>query len=452
MNTYSISLPLLSDKMRKGEVSVRELTQRYLQRILEDGTNAVVAVHPNAPNAAEELQVGERDGRLFGIPFMVKDNFSTQGLATTCASPVLRGYEPPFTATAVERLVRQGGILLGKTNMDEFGMGSQTTFSVCGATRNPHDAAYSAGGSSGGSAAAVAAGLCAFALGSDTGGSVRLPASHCGVFGFKPSYGVISRSGLIAYASSLDCVGLLTSSASDASYLMGILSGADEKDDTCIQKNWNFEQKTSLKGKRIGVLRQAIDASCPAVSDAVRRAILCMCEHGAIAEEVTVSTLSVALSAYYVIACAEASSNLARYDGVRYGNKGREFGSEVKRRILAGTYVLSDGFGADTYQKAVAVRQKASEEWDALTRAYDAIALPVAPTPAQKLTEETEKNEYVTDLFTVPASLCSLPALSLPVGKDADGLPVGLQLVGGKYKDDELLALACAFEREVGVC
>ena len=405
---------------------------------------------------------GGDPGPLAGVPIAVKDNIVTAGTPTTCASRILRGHRPVYDATVVARITEAGGIVVGKTNMDEFGMGSSTENSAFGPTRNPWDIDRVPGGSSGGSAAAVAAGVVPLALGSDTGGSVRQPAAFCGVVGVKPTYGRVSRRGLVAYASSLDQIGLFSRTPRDAKLLFGAIAGRDPMDATSHDASPAASHASSI---RIGVPRRLVESGLDdEVSVGLEAAIDTFRGLGAEVVEVPFVDADLSLAAYYVIACAEASSNLARYDGVRYGRRSdatdldemitrtrsEGFGREVRRRILLGTYVLSSGYYDAYYRRAMQVRRLIRNAADTALSSVDFIALPTSPTPAFRIGERTADpvTMYLSDLFTIVPNLTSCPALSLPAPVREDALPVGIQLMARRDEDEALLDFAERFRAE----
>ncbi|WPD19346.1 Asp-tRNA(Asn)/Glu-tRNA(Gln) amidotransferase subunit GatA [Thermaerobacter composti] len=464
----------LAQRLAAGEVSARELTQAFLDRIQAlDGTvgayltvTAELALR-QAREEDERRRRGEPVGPLSGIPVAVKDNLCIQGVPTTAASRLLAGYRPPYTATAVQRLRRAGAVILGKTNMDEFAMGSSTENSAFRTTRNPWDLGRVPGGSSGGSAAAVAAGEAAAALGSDTGGSIRQPAAFCGVVGLKPTYGRVSRYGLIAFASSLDQIGPLTRDVTDAALVLEAIAGPDPADATSAPvpvPSWREALTGEVKGLRIGLPREFFgDAVEAAVAGAVRAAVERLVADGATAEETSLPSAEHALPAYYLIATAEASSNLARYDGVRYGNRAdadtvegmyletrKQFGAEVKRRILLGTFALREGYADAYYRKALQVRRLIKDDFDRLFATFDVLITPTSPVVAFPLGARTEDPlaMYAADICTLPVNLAGLPAVSVPCGF-VDGLPVGLQVIGRPFAEDTVLRVAYAIEQRL---
>jgi aspartyl-tRNA(Asn)/glutamyl-tRNA(Gln) amidotransferase subunit A len=403
---------------------------------------------------------------LAGVPVAVKDNLCTRGIPTTCGSRILEGWKPPYDAAVIERLRRAGAIVLGKTNLDEFAMGSSTENSAFGPTRNPWDRSRVPGGSSGGSAAAVAAGFVPLALGSDTGGSVRLPAAYCGVVGLKPTYGRVSRYGLVAFASSLDQIGPFSLDVEDCALLLSVIGGYDARDSTSADlplPDYQGELTRDVRGLRLGVPAEAFGSGVePAVAQAVRAALTVFESLGMVVEEIALPTLDVALATYYILAPAEASSNLARYDGVRYGlraagddlyamfaeTRRRGFGPEVKRRVMLGTYALSAGYYDAYYIKAQKVRTLVTRDFARAFERVDAVVMPVAPTPAFALGEKVDDPlaMYLSDIFTIPVNLAGLPGLALPCGFD-HGLPLGLQLIGRAFDEATLLRAGWAFQQ-----
>ncbi|ADU50425.1 aspartyl/glutamyl-tRNA(Asn/Gln) amidotransferase subunit A [Thermaerobacter marianensis DSM 12885] len=464
----------LARRLEAGEISARELARAFLDRIQElDGTVGAyltVTAELALAQAREEddkRRRGEPVGPLSGIPVAIKDNLCIQGVPTTAASKLLAGYRPPYTATAVERLRKAGAVVLGKTNMDEFAMGSSTENSAFRITRNPWDPQRVPGGSSGGSAAAVAAGEAAAALGSDTGGSIRQPAAFCGVVGLKPTYGRVSRYGLIAFASSLDQIGPLTRDVTDAALLMEAIAGHDPADATSAPvpvPSWRDALTGEVAGVRIGLPREFYgEAVEPEVAGAVRAAVERLVADGAVADETSLPSAEHALPAYYLIATAEASSNLARYDGVRYGYRAdagnladmyletrKNFGPEVKRRILLGTFALREGYYDAYYRKALQVRRLIKDDFDRLFATFDVLITPTSPVVAFPLGARTADPlaMYAADICTLPVNLAGLPAVSVPCGF-AGGLPVGLQIIGRPFAEDMVLRVAYAIEQRL---
>lgn len=416
----------------------------------------------------KRIEVGELTGPLAGVPVALKDNLCTAGMRTTCSSRMLENYVPAFSAEAVRNLEKAGAVTIGKTNMDEFAMGSTTETSYFGATKNPRNPGHVPGGSSGGSAAAVAARECFFALGSDTGGSIRQPASYCGVVGMKPTYGTVSRYGLVAYGSSLDQIGPLTGNVEDCAVVLEQIASYDRKDSTSLRReDTDFSRALveDVKGMRIGIpqdyFREGLD---PQVRAAVLKAADVLREKGAVTEEFDLSLVEYAIPAYYTIASAEASSNLERFDGIKYGFRagGEEglhqmykktrslgFGPEVKRRIMLGSFVLSSGYYDAYYLKALRVKAMIKEAFDRAFAKYDCILGPVAPTTAPKLDASLSDpmKMYLGDIYTISVNLAGLPAISLPCGTDGRGLPIGLQLIGDSYQEKKLLRIAYTYER-----
>ena len=447
-------------KVAQGEVSPLEVAQVYLERIrsLDPGLGAFLTVNEGVVEEARHL---DPSLPLAGLVVAVKDNIVTKGISTTAGSRLLQGFLPPYEATAVARLKALGALVIGKTNLDEFGMGSSTEHSAFFPSRNPFDPTRVPGGSSGGSAVAVAADLAPLALGSDTGGSVRQPAAFCGIYGLKPTYGRVSRYGLIAYASSLDQIGPMARSVRDLALVMDAISGPDPLDATSLDLKPRFQEALAepLPSLRLGVVREALSGNSPGVEGALRQALEVFRGLGLQVKEVSWPSLPLALNAYYILAPAEASSNLARYDGTLFGYRaeGEElwrvleetrarFGLEVKRRILVGTFVLSSGYYEAYYGRAQAFRRRLKAEAQALFQEVDLLLLPTTPHPAFPLGGRPDPLAmYREDLYTVGANLAGLPALSFPAGFE-DGLPVGLQLFAPWERDELLLQAALAFE------
>ena len=474
MSLTELTAAELGRKIQKGEVTAVEAAADALEQIRAKDpelhcflTVDEEAVRQQAARVQERIRKGELSGPLAGVPVAVKDNICTEGLRTTCASRILYNFIPPYSAEAVKNLERAGAVILGKTNMDEFAMGSTTETSAFGATRNPWNKEHVPGGSSGGSCGAVAAGECSCALGSDTGGSIRQPSSFCGVTGIKPTYGTVSRYGLIAYGSSLDQIGPIARDVTDCALLLEILASHDPKDSTSLHReDTRFSEalKTDVKGMRIGIPRDYLGEGLqPEVRTAVLEAAEILREQGAVVEEFDLSLVDYAIPAYYVIASAEAGSNLARFDGVKYGYRTEEyeglhqmykktrsegFGAEVKRRILLGSFVLSSGYYDAYYLKALRTKALIRKAFDRAFEAYDVILGPAAPTTAPRLGESLKAplQMYLGDIYTVSANLAGLPGICLPCGKDGKGLPVGLQLLGDCFREDLILRAAYAFE------
>ncbi|MFH0777959.1 MAG: Asp-tRNA(Asn)/Glu-tRNA(Gln) amidotransferase subunit GatA [Candidatus Eisenbacteria bacterium] len=474
MEYCELSLAEMGRKLDAGDVAPMELLERHLERIRRlNGTfNAYVSLNEAACRELLERRAGRgarRSNPLAWIPVAVKDNICTAGLRTTCGSRMLERYVPPYDATVVERLRDRDCLILGKTNLDEFGMGSSNETSFFGPCRNPWDAGCVSGGSSGGSAVAVAAGMAAAALGTDTGGSVRQPASLCGIVGYKPTYGLVSRRGLVAYASSLDQIGVLGRAVEDVALVTECISGWDPLDSTSVAREAVKVDAGEAPGSlRVGVpwtwLSKGVHAD---VVETLRRAIAKLGRAGWVFEEIEMPHASFSIAAYYVVATAEASSNLARYDGVRYGfredaedvhtmycaTRSAGFGDEVKRRIMLGTFTLSAGYHDAYYLKAQKVRTLIRQDYlNALGR-VDFILVPTSPSPAFRLGEKTDDplQMYLSDVFTVGVNLAGLPAISLPAGFSEDGLPVGLQLIGAAFEDERLLRAGRAWEQAMEV-
>ncbi len=477
MNLLSLSAVELSAAIREGKTTAPQALEAVLARIdrQEETCHCYVTVdREGARRRAEavqrQIESGALTGPLAGVPMAVKDNLCTQGLRTTCASRMLEDFVPGYTAETVRRLEAAGAVLVGKTNMDEFAMGSTTETSCHGVTRNPHDFDHVPGGSSGGSAAAVAAGECFFALGSDTGGSVRQPAGHCGVVGMKPTYGTVSRYGLIAYASSLDQAGPLTRDVSDCAAVLEAISGYDAKDSTSIKRepqdmDFTGALQEDVKGLRIGLPRDYFgEGLAPEVKEAVLGAAQTLRDRGAIIEEFNLELVCYAIPTYYTIAAAEASSNLERYDGVKYGyrapetqgledmyrkTRSRGFGPEAKRRILLGCFVLSAGYYDAYYLKALRVKSMIKQSFDRAFSRYDLLLGPVAPTTAPRLGDNLADplRMYLGDIYTVSANLAGLPGICLPCGADSGGLPIGVQLMADCFQEKKLLRAAYTYEQ-----
>lgn len=467
----------LHNMLLSKEISAKELTQKYLSAINRDNPdlNAYVNVTEDtallsADIVDRKILAGEDIHLLAGIPMTLKDNISTKGIETSCCSEILEGFIPPFDATSWQRLNSEGGVLLGKTNMDEFAMGCTTETSVFGSCKNPYNTDFVAGGSSGGTASAVSANLAVYGIGSDTGGSVRQPASFCGCVGLKPTYGSISRYGLVAYASSLDTIGILASNVADTAIVFDSIAGFDPMDSTSDPRfapcAFDFLNK-DIKGRKIGVPKELLDRAEPQVKDKVVKAAHTFKDMGCEVEYFSMPLLIKALPAYMVIACAEASSNLGRFDGIRYGGRvesyesihqmivktRRElFGDEVKKRIMIGTFVLSEGYYHKYYAKAKALQCKLRSELESVFERYDALITPTSPTTAFRLgtLQDNKDDAFNADLCTVCANLSGVPAVSLPCGKDSQGLPVGLQIIGDKFKENLILNLAQKFEEARG--
>ncbi len=465
----------LHQQLVSKERSAVEITQAYLDQIaaLEPTLHSYLTVTGDqalaqAAQVDARIAAGEDIGMLSGIPIALKDNLCTEGVRTTCGSKMLENFVPPYESTVTGRLRDAGAIALGKTNLDEFAMGSSTENSAYQVTGNPWDVTRVPGGSSGGSAAAVAAGECAVALGSDTGGSIRQPASFCGIVGLKPTYGLVSRFGLVAFASSLDQIGPLTRTVEDAALLLQGIAGHDPRDSTSLDVNvpdYSQHLKTDLKGRKVGIITEtfAAEGIDPQVRAATATAIQQLKELGAEVQEISCPRFAYGLPAYYIIAPSEASSNLARYDGVKYGirnnndslmsmytkTRAEGFGAEVKRRIMIGTYALSAGYYDAYYLKAQKVRTLIRQDFETAFSQVDVLVCPTAPTTAFKAGEKVDDplSMYLTDLMTIPVNLAGLPGLSLPCGFDEQGLPIGLQIIGNALREDLLFEVGYAYEQ-----
>lgn len=474
MEMLQLTARELSRKIRDGEISVKETVDMYREQMekMEPQIHAFLSVDEDRlAGRIQEVEEGIKSGRysgpLAGVPVAVKDNICTRGQKTTCASKILENFVPAFDAEAVKRLEDAGMIVLGKTNMDEFAMGSTTETSAFGVTKNPWNIEHVPGGSSGGSCAAVAAGEAVLALGSDTGGSIRQPAAYCGVTGLKPTYGRVSRYGLIAYASSLDQIGPVGRNVKDCAALFEVIAGHDAKDSTSSQKDvesWESMTEGGLKGKKIGIPKEYFaEGTNEEVKKALTDAIELMAENGAEVEYFSLEMVDYVIPAYYIIACAEASSNLERFDGVKYGYRNMEstelhemykksraegFGEEVKRRILLGSFVLSAGYYDAYYLKALKAKALIKKEFDQAFEKYDCILAPASPTTAPKIGTSLcdPLQMYLSDIYTVAVNLAGLPAVSLPCGRDSQGLPVGMQIIGDCFQEKKILQTAAAYE------
>jgi aspartyl-tRNA(Asn)/glutamyl-tRNA(Gln) amidotransferase subunit A len=461
------------DLLRRREISARELTRACLDQIalVDPKLNAFITVcareaHEQADAADARLAAGDAPP-LCGIPLAIKDIYATRGVRTTAASKILENFIPPYDATVIATLRANGAVFVGKANMDEFAMGSSNENSAFGPTRNPHQVERVAGGSSGGSAAAVAADQCLGALGTDTGGSIREPASFCGVVGLKPTYSRVSRYGVIAYASSLDQVGPFAKTVRDAAIMLRDLAGADPCDSTCSARpvpDYEAALTGEMAGVRVGVPKELfVEGIAPEVEQSVRAALKSYESMGARMVDISLPHTSYAIAAYYIVATAEASANLARYDGIRYGlrvpgdnnieiynrTRARGFGAEVKRRIMLGTFVLSAGYYDAYYLKGQKVRTLIRRDFERAFETCDVIATPVAPTTAFRLGEKIADplQMYLSDIFTISVNLAGLPGMSVPCGFDASGLPIGLQLIGPRFGEEAILRAGDAFER-----
>ena len=475
MEIQKLTAVSLGKKIKEKEISVREALDAVFAQIdqTEDRYHAYVTLdkegaYKQADAVQEKIDKGELTGALAGVPVAIKDNMCTKGLLTTCSSKILENYIPTYTASAVQNLTDAGCVIIGKTNMDEFAMGSTTETSYYGVTRNPHNPDHVPGGSSGGSAAAVALNECFFALGSDTGGSIRQPSAFCGITGMKPTYGTVSRYGLIAYGSSLDQIGPMTKNVTDCAAVLETIASYDKKDSTSMKREeYDFTSALvrDVKGLRIGLPKDYFgDGLDSEVKAAIFKAAETFKRMGAIVEEFDLGLVQYAIPAYYIIASAEASSNLERFDGVKYGYRTKEygdlhsmykktrsegFGSEVKRRIMLGSFVLSSGYYDAYYLKALKTKALIKQEFDKAFEKYDIILAPASPTTAPLLGSSLQDpiKMYLSDIYTISANLAGIPGLSIPCGKDNKGLPIGMQLIGGCFQEKTLLRAGFAYEK-----
>ena len=477
MEITELTVHELKEKMEKGELSITQITKAYIDNIKQrekDVQAFVTTLEEEALKKAEELEnkvkMGEIKGEYIGIPIGIKDNICTKGIKTTCASKMLENFVAPYNATVVEKLEEQGLINLGKLNMDEFAMGASTEYSAFKKTRNPLDLKRVPGGSSGGSAAAVASKMVPWALGSDTGGSIRQPASFCGVVGLKPTYGLVSRYGLVAFASSLDQIGPITKDVEDAAILLNMITGHDEKDTTSENRekiDYTLSLKNDIKGMKIGVPKEYFSEGInQEVKEKLHKAIEKYKELGAEVEEFSLDIANYALATYYIIACAEASSNLGRFDGIRYGyrtpnftnlkeiyknSRSEGFGPEVKRRIILGTYVLSSGYYDAYYKKAQQVRTLVKKEFEKAFAKYDILLTPTAPNVAFEIGTKSNNplEMYLADICTVPVNIAGLPGISIPCGTNSEGMPIGMQLIGPRFGEEKILNAAYTYEQSI---
>ena len=476
MELYEYTVHELVEKLEKGEVTSEEITRSYFDRIKEIDPKVKAYVSTledeaiaKAKKVDEDRKAGKPVSKFAGIPIGIKDNMCITGTKTTCSSKMLENFVAPYDATVIEKLNKEDLVYLGKLNMDEFAMGGSTEHSAFFKTCNPWDLDRVPGGSSGGSAAAVAADIAPWTLGSDTGGSIRQPASLCGIVGLKPTYGLVSRYGLVAFASSLDQIGPLTKDVTDSAMLLNLIAGHDEKDSTSVdagEKDYTKALVNDVKGMRIGLPKEYLGEG---INEEVREAILAVAkkyeEMGAIVEDCSFEVGQYATSVYYIIACAEASSNLGRYDGIRYGHRteifsnvkeliknsrSEGFGEEVKRRIILGTYVLSSGYYDAYYKKAQQVRTLVMNQFNEAFKKYDVLVTPTSPTTAfgigSKATNPMEM--YLADICTVSINIAGLPGISIPCGVDGNGLPIGMQIIGNKFDEETILKAAYAYEQE----
>ena len=475
MDITNLTVHELKDKIKSNELTITDITKAYVEKINEkekDVQAFITTLTQEALEQASSIQKGIEEGSITGdyagIPIGIKDNICTKGIKTTCASKMLENFVSPYDAVVVEKLKQEHLINLGKLNMDEFAMGASTEYSYFKKTRNPRNLNTVPGGSSGGSAAAVAANMVPWALGSDTGGSIRQPASFCGVVGLKPTYGLVSRYGLVAFASSLDQIGPITKDVEDAAILLNIIAGHDEKDTTSVnieKKDYTKALKNSVKGLKIGIPKEYFGEGInKEVKEKLEQAIQKYKELGAEVEEFSLDIADYALATYYIIACAEASSNLGRFDGIRYGyrtqnysnlkelfknSRSEGFGAEVKRRIILGTYVLSSGYYDAYYKKAQQVRTLVKNEFKKAFAKYDVLLTPTSPTVAFEIGTKSNNplEMYLADICTVSVNIAGLPAISIPCGVDSKNMPIGMQLIGNNFAEETILNAAYAFEK-----
>ena len=477
MNITELTVHELQEKLKNKELKITDIVKAYTDRINEkekDVQAFVTTLTDEATNQAKEIEKkvnsGEISGEFAGIPIGIKDNMCTKGVKTTCSSRMLENFVAPYDATVIENLNNENIIDLGKLNMDEFAMGGSTEYSYFKKTRNPWNLNKVPGGSSGGSAAAVAAGMVPWALGSDTGGSIRQPASFCGVVGLKPTYGLVSRYGLVAFASSLDQIGPITKDVYDSAMLLNLIAGHDEKDTTSIDRekvDYTKCLKNDVKGLKIGVPKEFFGEGInKEVKEALEQAMETYKELGVEIEEFSLDIAEYSLATYYIIACAEASSNLGRFDGIRYGYRAKEyknlrelykksrsegFGAEVKRRIILGTYVLSSGYYDAYYKKAQQVRTLVMKQFEEAFEKYDVILTPTSPTVAFDIGSKTNNplEMYLTDICTVSVNIAGLPGISIPCDVNSQGMPIGMQLIGNKFCEETILNAAYTFEQKI---
>ena len=479
MSILDLTALELGKKIKAGEITSPQATEAVIKQIkaVEEQVHSYVTLdEEGAMKRAKEVQAqieaGTLTGPLAGVPAAIKDNMCTKGMRTTCSSKILENFVPTYTAEAVLNLEKAGAVILGKTNMDEFAMGSTTETSAYGVTRNPWNTEHVPGGSSGGSCAAVAANECFYALGSDTGGSIRQPSSFCGVTGIKPTYGTVSRYGLVAYASSLDQIGPVGKDVADCAALLEVIAGHDPKDSTSLdRKDLDFSksiEEKKLLGMKFGVPKEFLAKGLdPEVKDAFMETLKVLTSQGAIVEFFSVETMEYMIPAYYIIASAEASSNLERFDGVKYGYRAAEyeglhdmykktrtegFGEEVKRRIMLGSFVLSSGYYDAYYLKALRTKALIKQEFDRAFDKYDVILAPAAPYTAPKIGESLKDPlaMYLGDIYTVAVNLCGLPGITVPCGQDKAGMPIGIQMIGNCFGEHKILRAAAAYEAERG--
>ena len=476
MDITELTVHELQEKIKNKELNIKQINEAYIKRIKEKEPKVqafITELTEEGEKQAKEIQTridnGEKLGNLAGIPIGIKDIICTKGVKTTCASKMLENFVAPYDATVMEKINAENMIDLGKLNMDEFAMGGSTEYSYFKKTKNPWDLSRVPGGSSGGSAAAVAANMVPWALGTDTGGSIRQPASFCGVVGLKPTYGLVSRYGVVAFASSLDQVGVFTKDVQDCAMLLNVIAGHDEMDTTSVDvgnKDYTQALQKDIKGLKIGVPKEFYGEGInPEVKASLETAINKYKEMGAKVEEFSLDIAKYALATYYIIACAEASSNLGRYDGIRYTYRSPEaktlreiykksrseaFGAEVKRRIILGTYVLSSGYYDAYYKKAQQVRTLVMNKFNKAFEKYDVIVTPTSPTVAFKLGSKSNNpmEMYLSDICTVSVNIAGLPGISIPCGVDSEGMPIGMQIIGNKFCEETIIKTAYAYEQE----
>lgn len=465
MELTDLTVHELMEKVKNKDITIEEITKAYADRINEKEPEVNAFISTRLDEAIAESKNSEA-----GIPIGIKDNICTKGIKTTCSSKMLENFVSPYDATVITKIKEKNMPILGKLNMDEFAMGSSTENSSFKITRNPWNLNKVPGGSSGGSAAAVAANLVPWALGSDTGGSIREPASFCGIVGLKPTYGLVSRSGLVAFASSLDQIGPMTKDVEDSALLLNIIAGHDENDSTSVKRekiDYTKNLKNSIQGMKIGVPKEFFGEGInPEVKKSLENSIEEYKKLGAIVEECSLDVSESSLAAYYIIACAEASSNLGRFDGIRYGYRAKDykdlkelfvksktegFGKEVKRRIILGTYVLSSGYYDAFYKKAQKVRTYVKNKFDECFKKYDVLLTPVAPTTAFDIGSKTNNplEMYLADICTVSINIASVPAISIPCGVDSNNMPIGMQLIGNRFQEEKILNAAYAIEQQI---
>ena len=477
MDVTNLTVHELKEKLKNKELTISQIMQCYIDNINKKEKDVQAFVTPlckeameSAKQIEEKVSNGEITNELAGIPIGIKDNICTKGIKTTCSSKMLENFVSPYNATVVEKLNNENLINLGKLNMDEFAMGASTEYSAFKITKNPWNLNSVPGGSSGGSAAAVAAEEVPWALGSDTGGSIRQPAAFCGVVGLKPTYGLVSRYGLVAFASSLDQIGTITKDVEDSAILLNIITGHDEEDSTSENRekiDYTKNLKNSIKGLKIGIPKEYFGEGINSeVKQSLESAIERYKELGAQVEEFSLDIANYALATYYIIACAEASSNLGRFDGIRYGYRAKDysnlnelfrnsrsegFGDEVKRRIILGTYVLSSGYYDAYYKKALEVRTLVKKEFDEAFKKYDILLTPTSPTVAFEIGTRSNNplEMYLADICTVSVNIAGLPGISIPCGVNSKGMPIGMQLIGSKFGEEKILNAAYNFEQAI---